>query len=68
MTHTPYKMKERPKGFLRDEIIPHNSEAFDYIRELHDLLWRFVRIEYPGAGGDLKEWIPIALAAAESPK
>jgi hypothetical protein len=59
------QMKDRPKGFLADRHIEHSSEQFDYVRELHEILWRFVRTEYPGADGSLKHWIPIAIAAAE---
>lgn len=62
------KMKERPKGFLAERHLPHDSEPFDYIVELHDVLWRFVRAEFPGADGSLSQWIPAALAAAENRK
>lgn len=58
----PLVMKDRPHGFLRD-MEP--GETFDYIRELHAVLWRFVRAEYPGASGDLSGWLAPALAAAE---
>lgn len=50
-------MKHRPDGFLAESNIPHDSEVFDYIRELHEYLWRFVRISNPGAGGNLSEYI-----------
>jgi hypothetical protein len=58
-------MKARTKGFLRDELISHESEQFDYIAELHEYLWRFVRCELPGVGGNIKDYIDIALQQAE---
>ncbi len=59
-------MKPRTKGFLRDELISHESEQFDYIAELHDYLWRFIRCELsPGAGGNIRDYIDIALQQAE---
>lgn len=42
-------MRTRPEGFLSEEFIEHNSEQFDYIRELHEYLWRVVRAINPGA-------------------
>lgn len=61
-------MKPRAKGFLREELISHDSEPSDYISELHDILWRFVRSQYPDANGNLRDWLPIALATAEHKK
>ena len=58
-------MKTRRKGFLRDELISHESEQFDYIAELHDYLWRFIRCELPGSGGSIKDYIDIAIQQAE---
>jgi len=58
-------MKPRPKGVLADCNLEHGSEQFDYIKELHEVLWRFVRAELPGAGGDLSDFIPVALHFAE---
>ena len=58
-------MKQRIKGFLRDELINHESEQFDYISELHDYLGRFVRCELPGARGKLNEYLDIALENAQ---
>ena len=54
-------MKERTKGFLRDELINHDSEQFDYIVELHEYLWKFVRCELPGVGGNLRDYLDLAL-------
>jgi hypothetical protein len=42
-------MKNRPEGFLNPEFIDPDSEQFDYIRELHGYLWRFVRFAFPDA-------------------
>ena len=60
-------MKERPKGFLSDAMISHDSEQFDYINELHNYLWRFVRLSIPGASGDLKKYLPVVLEMLEAP-
>ena len=38
-----FKMKERPRNFLSKDNIDHSSEAFDYIKELHEILWRICR-------------------------
>jgi len=46
-------MKKREKYFLSEEKIPHDSEPFDYIAELHEYLWRFIRVFNPGASGNL---------------
>ena len=60
----PFKFKSRPLWFLAPE---HQDPdvILDYVRELHEVLWRFVRTEYPDASGELKYWVPVALAAAE---
>ena len=58
-------MKKRTKGFLRDELISHESEKFDYIAELHDYLWKFVRCELPAASGKLQDYLDIALKNAQ---
>jgi hypothetical protein len=59
-------MKERSKGFLRDELIAHDSEQFDYISELHDYLWRVVRIAIPGASGSLRNYLAAAIEMLET--
>lgn len=59
-------MKERTEGFLRNELIPHESEQFDYISELHDYLWQFIKCEIPGADGNLKDCIDMALQQART--
>lgn len=58
-------MRDRTKGFLSDENINHKSEQFDYIEELHDYLWRFIRAELPGSSGHITKYIDIALEQAE---
>lgn len=50
-------MKERPLNFLSEEHIDHDSEIFDYIRELHLYLWRVVRAVSPGASGSLRHYV-----------
>ncbi len=59
-------MKTRNKGFLKDELISHKSEQFDYITELHDYLWKFIRSELPGASGNIRDYIDIALQQSEN--
>jgi hypothetical protein len=61
-------MKDRSKGFLREELIDHDGEQFDYINELHGLLWRFVKTVNPGAFGNLSYHVDDALAIAEARK
>ncbi len=59
-------MKQRDNGFLSKENIDHNSEGFDYITELHEYLWRFVRVVNPGASGNLNELLDDAINKAEN--
>jgi len=61
-------MKQRPKNFLGEDKIDQNGEIFDYIRELHQYLWKFVYIYYPGAGGSLDEWLDVTLNNVKSGK
>jgi len=61
-------MKKRTKGFLSDEMIDHCSEQFDYIKELHEYLWRFVRCELPGVNGSLTRYLDTAIYFAELKK
>lgn len=56
-------MKKRPRGFLDPGLMP--AEVFDYVRELHDLLWRVVRAQRPGASGDVSDLIEPAIEALE---
>ncbi len=44
-------MKKRPKGFLAENVISHDSEIFDYITELHGYLWQIIRAVKPEARG-----------------
>ena len=62
---TRLSMKPRAKGLVRDKLLSIDNGPFDYISELHDILWRFVRTQYPEANGNLRDWLPIALAKAE---
>jgi len=59
-------MKTRPKGFIAEDKIDHNGEIFDYIRELHEYLWKFVQVFYPGASGSLTDWVDEPLDEVES--
>ncbi len=61
-------MKPRPPYFLSEENIDYDSEIFDYIQELHDYLWAFVRTQIPGASGDLRDYVDKALKIAEQRK
>ena len=58
-------MKKRSKGFLAEELILHESEPFNYISELHDYLWRFVRTVLPGASGRRCKYPDVAIEQAE---
>jgi len=58
-------MKKRPNGFLAVDKISHDSGIFNYISELHDYLWRFVRCQFPGAGGHLCDYLDIAIENRE---
>lgn len=61
------KIKDAPEGFLKEYFtVPSKDEVVaDYIRELHDLLWRFTKLEFPWASGDLKDFVENALQSAE---
>lgn len=52
-------MKTRPHGFLDPRKC--DEEVFDYVTELHEYLWRFVRAVNPGAGGVLGDCLDAAL-------
>lgn len=54
-------MKKREGEFLAEQHIPHNSEVFDYIKELHMYLWQFVRCVTPGASGQLDDYVDDAV-------
>lgn len=58
-------MKQRPIGFLSKDSIDQDSEQFDYIVELHEYLWRFVRAEFPGASGKLDNYVDSAIERSE---
>jgi len=59
-------MKKRSKGFLSNENISHDSEVFDYIKELHQYIWEFVRIQIPSASGNLSEYVDDAILIAKA--
>jgi len=59
-------MKQREKYFLGESKIDHDGEIFDYIRELHQYLWRFVRTVEPVASGYLDDFIDDAIDKAEA--
>jgi len=61
-------MKKRTNGFIAEEDISHDSEIFDYIKELHEYLWRFVRCVLPSANGTLTNYIDIAIRELEYQK
>ena len=58
-------MKSRQHGFLGRDKIDHDSEVFDYVAELHEYLWRFVRVHSPGASGNLVDVLDDAIQLAE---
>ena len=42
--------------------------VFDYIKEVHDYLWAFIRVAFPYAGGKLDDWVDHALQELEYKK
>ncbi len=56
-------MKTRTKGFLSEENIDHESEIFDYINELHNIIWHFIRAVEPGASGKMQWYVDAVLNA-----
>ena len=61
-------MKKRPAGFLApyyDEAADEHAEVGDYIAELHDYLWRVVRVIFPHAQGELGRWLDWAVEKLE---
>lgn len=60
-----YAFKPRPAGHLADEALDSDGPVFDYVAELHELLWRVTRAVRPGAGGRLTEEFPKALEQLE---
>ena len=61
-------MKDRPNGFLSKENIDQEGEIFDYIAELHEYLWKFVRAVIPGASGNLKWYLDKAIKQVKESK
>ena len=59
-------MKDRPAGFIGDDKLDHDGEVFDYIKELHGYLWRFVLAVMPGAGGNLSDYVDAAITTLEN--
>jgi hypothetical protein len=60
-------VKKRPEKFLAElfqEPQPMPGVA-DYIQELHEYLWRFVRAEFPWASGSLEDYVSNAAQSAE---
>ena len=60
-------MKKRTNGFLEhlypDGVAP--TEVGEYVNELHNYLWRFVRVEFPFSNGDLAKYLDVAIESAE---
>ena len=55
-------MKPRPFAFLA--IITDDEQA-DYLKELYTYLWRFVRVAFPDAGGNLNDFVDAAIEKME---
>lgn len=58
-------MKKRQKGFLAEDKISHKSEIFDYIKEMHKYLWRFIRCAGVGEWGTLDKHLDDAIEKLE---
>jgi hypothetical protein len=54
-------VKQRPRGFMAEDKIDHDGEIFDYVTELHNYLWQFVRCVKPDASGNLNDYVDNAL-------
>ena len=50
---------------ISPEKLSHNGGPFDYIQELRDYLWRFVRVVIPGASGSLSDYVDTAVMKVE---
>ncbi len=59
-------MKKRADGFLAEEYRAETTEIGDYIKELHEYLWRVVRVVLPHADGHLDDYIDIAMRELEA--
>lgn len=59
-------MKKRTKGFLQDKFISHDSVQFDYISELHEYLWRVIRVAFPDVSGRLCMYLDSAIEKLEA--
>jgi len=60
-------MKKRPDRFLSEEYLSQDtSEASNYIVELHEYLWRFIKTQFPGAQGHMEEYLDLAIEKAEA--
>jgi len=58
-------MKKRPKGFLAEDKISHESEIFNYILELHKYLWRVIRCAGVGEWRTLDKHLDDAIEKLE---
>jgi len=65
-------MKKRPKGFLAHLFgkasQERDREVGSYVQELHEYLWRVVRVARPGAGGNLNQCVDKAIEELEKPR
>jgi len=59
-------MKKRPYAFIGEDEINHDGEIFDYIKELHDYLWRVIWAVTPGASGTIRDHIDRAVETLEA--
>ena len=59
-------MKKRPYAFIGEDEIDHDGEIFDYIKELHDYLWRVIWAVTPGASGTISDRIDRAVETLEA--
>ena len=57
----PEYFPPKPAGFLSPENIDQNGPIFEYIKELHVLLWAFTRVIFPSASGQVTSKAPQAL-------
>ena len=59
-------MKNRKFGFLSGNHINQKGEPFDYIKELHSYLWRFINVEFPNAAGSIEKYLDVTIEKMEA--
>jgi len=56
-----HEWKERPKGFLADFTPQHDEERKNYVRELHQVIWKLLKVIGISWSGELKNCVTTTL-------